>query len=61
MAAKKKEIKKVAPPATVATQRITSIYFPEKAKKTQLIPGSAAEAAKALVAKLRDEARVLQS
>jgi electron transfer flavoprotein beta subunit len=62
MAAKKKEIKKVAPPAAVAaTQRITSIYFPEKAKKTQMIPGSAAEAAKTLVARLRDEARVLQS
>jgi electron transfer flavoprotein beta subunit len=62
MAAKKKEIKKVAPPSTVvATQRITSIYFPEKAKQTQMIPGSAAEAARTLVAKLRDEARVLQS
>jgi electron transfer flavoprotein beta subunit len=62
MAAKKKEIKKVAPPAGVAaTQRITSIYFPEKAKKTQMIPGSAAEAAKTLVAKLRDEARALPS
>jgi electron transfer flavoprotein beta subunit len=62
MAAKKKEIKKVAPPAGVAaTQRITSIYFREKAKKTQMIPGSAAEAAKTLVAKLRDEARALPS
>src|SRR5689334_19706313 len=36
MAAKKKEIKKVSPPGTApAAQRITSIYFPEKGKKTQ--------------------------
>jgi electron transfer flavoprotein beta subunit len=62
MAAKKKEIKKVTPQAApVPTQRITSIYFPEKAKQTQMISGSAADAAKALIGKLRDEARVLPS
>jgi electron transfer flavoprotein beta subunit len=60
MAAKKKEIRKVAfagsaPPA----QKILSVYFPEKGKKTQMLPGSPAEAARALVQKLRDEARVI--
>jgi electron transfer flavoprotein beta subunit len=62
MAAKKKEIKKVAPQsAPTPTQRITAVYFPEKAKQTQMISGSPADAAKALVGKLRDEARVLPS
>jgi electron transfer flavoprotein beta subunit len=60
MAAKKKEIKKVAlaaaaPPA----QRITSIYFPEKGKKTQMLAGAPAEAAKELIKRLRDDARAL--
>jgi electron transfer flavoprotein beta subunit len=60
MAAKKKEIRKVAPSAPGETlQRILKVSFPEKAKQTQMIGGSAAEAAKQLVAKLRDEARVL--
>jgi hypothetical protein len=35
------------------------LYVPAKTKKTQLISGSANEAAKELVRKLRDEARVL--
>jgi len=60
MAAKKKEVRKVAAPAGLsARQRILSLYVPEKSKKTQIIGGSAAEAAKELVKKLRDEARVL--
>ena len=60
MAAKKKEIRKVAPPASPASgQRILRVYFPEKGKQTQMIPGSAAEAAKTLVATLRDDARVI--
>jgi electron transfer flavoprotein beta subunit len=60
MAAKKKEIRKVSPSAPgEPTQRILKIYFPEKAKATQMIAGSASEAAKALVAKLKDEARAL--
>ncbi len=62
MAAKKKEIKKVTPPvAPQSTQRITSLRFPEKAKQTQMIAGGAADAAKELVKRLRDEARVLPS
>src|SRR5439155_2053611 len=50
MAAKKKEIKKVAPiGAAPPSQRITSIYFPEKGKKTQMISGAPVEAAKELI------------
>jgi len=60
MAAKKKEIRKVTPQAGVeATARIHRVYFPEKGKKTQMIAGSAADAAKELVKKLRDDARVI--
>ena len=60
MAAKKKEIKKLAPAATAApAQRIASIYFPEKGKNTQMLSGSPADAAKELVTRLRDEARAL--
>ena len=60
MAAKKKEIKKVAPAAAApAAQRITSIYFPEKGKKTQMISGAPGEAAKELIKKLREDARAL--
>jgi electron transfer flavoprotein beta subunit len=60
MAAKKKEIRKVSPAApAAASQRIVSVYFPEKAKKTQMISGSPAEAAKDLVTQLRDTARVI--
>ncbi|HEY7170013.1 MAG TPA: electron transfer flavoprotein subunit beta/FixA family protein [Vicinamibacterales bacterium] len=61
MAAKKKEIRKAAAPGGGAPrQQIVSLYAPEKSKKTQLIQGSAADAAKELVRKLRDEARVIQ-
>jgi electron transfer flavoprotein beta subunit len=60
MAAKKKEIRKVAAPQGGATlQRIARVYLPEKAKKTQILSGPPAEAAKALVGKLKDEARVI--
>jgi electron transfer flavoprotein beta subunit len=60
MAAKKKEIRKVTPAAAAeALQRVVRVHFPEKAKQTQLLSGAPAEAAKQLVAKLKDEARVL--
>jgi electron transfer flavoprotein beta subunit len=60
MAAKKKEIRKVAAPALpAARQRVVSLYVPEKGKKTQMIGGSPAEAAKELVKRLREEARVI--
>src|SRR5215204_920047 len=59
MAAKKKEIRKVSPAAVPQAQRIASIYFPEKGKKTQMLSGPPAEAAKELVKRLREEARAL--
>jgi electron transfer flavoprotein beta subunit len=60
MAAKKKEIRRLDPPAGLASrQRIANLYAPEKRKHTEIIGGSAPEAAKTLVRKLRDEARVL--
>ena len=61
MAAKKKEIRKAAPSGgAAAKQKIVNLYVPEKGKKTQIIGGSPAEAAKVLVQKLRDEARVIE-
>jgi electron transfer flavoprotein beta subunit len=60
MAAKKKEIRKVTPAAaSEPAQRILSVYFPEKGKKTQMISGTSAEAARELVARLRDDARAI--
>ena len=60
MAAKKKEIKKVAPAGPIASrQKVLGLYAPQKAKQTTMIGGSAAEAAKELVKRLREEARVL--
>jgi electron transfer flavoprotein beta subunit len=61
MAAKKKEIRKVTPDATLQPlQRIARVHFPEKGKKTQMIAGTPAEAAKELVKRLREDARVIQ-
>jgi electron transfer flavoprotein beta subunit len=61
MAAKKKEVRKATPPATpvAAKQKIVRLYLPEKTKQTQIITGSPAEAAKELVRKLREDARVI--
>jgi len=60
MAAKKKEIRKAAAPAGSASrQKIVRLYAPEKTKKTQMLSGSPAEAARELIRRLREEARVL--
>jgi electron transfer flavoprotein beta subunit len=62
MAAKKKEIRKAPLPAAAAAatkSRIVALYPPEKAKKTQMIAGTPAEAAKELVRRLREDARVI--
>lgn len=60
MAAKKKEIRKVAPPAPLDTrQRITGLRVPERAKQTHFLEGTPAEAAQELVRRLREDARVL--
>jgi electron transfer flavoprotein beta subunit len=62
MAAKKKEIRRVSPPSPASSspmQKIVGLYAPEKAKKTQLITGSPANAAGELVRRLREDARVI--
>jgi electron transfer flavoprotein beta subunit len=60
MAAKKKEVRKVAAPTGAAPrQRIVNLYVPQKQKQTEMIAGSPSEAAKTLVRKLREDARVL--
>ena len=60
MAAKKKEIRQVPPPAGLqASQRIVALAMPSRTKETQIIGGSPAEAAKELVRRLREEARAL--
>jgi electron transfer flavoprotein beta subunit len=59
MAARKKEIRKAPVPASAVKQKIVSLYAPEKAKKTHMIPGSPADAAKELVRRLREDARVI--
>jgi electron transfer flavoprotein beta subunit len=59
MAAKKKEIRKVAMPEARPLQQIVSLAMPTRAKQTHQIGGSPAEAAKELVRVLREEARVL--
>ena len=59
MAAKKKEIRAVAWAGAESRLKIASLYVPEKGKKTQLISGSPAEAARELVKRLREDARVI--
>jgi electron transfer flavoprotein beta subunit len=63
MAAKKKEIATIAREAlgvdATPTQKIERIYIPQKTKQTQMLTGTAKEAAAKLVEKLKHEARVL--
>src|SRR6476620_1353879 len=64
MAAKKKEIRKLDGAALGLSglkpkQEIRRIYFPEKTKQTQMIEGTPGEVAAKLIAKLKNEARVL--
>jgi electron transfer flavoprotein beta subunit len=60
MAAKKKEMKKVPMPAGLqSAQEIVALALPTRSKQTQMIAGSPAEAARELVRRLREEARVL--
>jgi electron transfer flavoprotein beta subunit len=60
MAAKKKEIRKVALPTGLQpSQQILSLSLPTRSKQTQMIAGSSSEAARELVRRLREEARVL--
>jgi len=60
MAAKKKEIKKVPLSGGLKpAQEILSLSSPVRSKQTQMIGGTPADAAKELVRRLREEARVL--
>ncbi len=61
MGAKKKEIRNVSPSAATASpsQQIVAMYAPEKVKRTQMLDLPPSEAARQLVSKLRDEARVI--
>jgi electron transfer flavoprotein beta subunit len=60
MAAKKKEIRKVAMPAGLQpAQQIVALAMPTRSKQTQMLSGSSAEAAKELARRLREEARAL--
>jgi electron transfer flavoprotein beta subunit len=60
MAAKKKEIRKVALPGGLQpAQEIVALAMPTKTKQTQMISGSPAEAARELARRLREEARAL--
>src|SRR4029453_6638878 len=62
MAAKKKEIRKVAGGSAEGTgQKILSLYVPEKEKQTQLISGTPAEAARELISRLPAERRGIQA
>jgi electron transfer flavoprotein beta subunit len=60
MASKKKEIRKVAPGPASSRQRIVRLYAPQKSRQTQLIAGAPPEAARELVRRLREEARVIE-
>jgi len=60
MAAKKKEIRKVAAGPARSRQRIVHLYVPQKTKQTQIIGGTPAEAAAELVRRLRDEVRAIE-
>jgi electron transfer flavoprotein beta subunit len=61
MAAKKKEIRRVVPSALAAPRvRAAGLDVPRKTKQTQMIAGSPGEAARDLVQKLKNEARVIE-
>ena len=59
MAAKKKEIRRVAPATADARQEILSLSLPQKKKQTVMIDGPPQDAARDLIRRLRDEARAL--
>ena len=60
MAAKKKAVRVVEPPADLAPHHeILELYIPQKGKQTRLIEGSPTEAATELVRVLREDVRVI--
>jgi len=60
MGAKKKDIRTVPASSGAPSQRIVRLFVPERAKKTEMIGGTPAEAAAELVRALRDRARVIE-
>jgi len=60
MGAKKKDIRAVPASSGAPSQRIVRLFVPERAKKTEMIGGTPAEAAAELVRALRDRARVIE-
>jgi electron transfer flavoprotein beta subunit len=59
MAAKKKDIRTVSAPEAAPRHRVVRVFVPERGKPTEMLGGAADEAARELVRRLRDEARVL--
>jgi electron transfer flavoprotein beta subunit len=60
MAAKKKELRRVAMPQGLQpSQEIVTLALPTRSKQTEMISGTPADAARELVRRLRDDARVL--
>jgi electron transfer flavoprotein beta subunit len=60
MAAKKKEIRRIPLPAGLQpSQQIVALALPSRTKQTQMIGGMPSDAARELVRRLREEARVL--
>ncbi len=61
MAAKKKEIRQgdAIGARDAASPEILSLYVPQKSKRTEIVSGGPAEAAAALVKKLREDARAI--
>jgi electron transfer flavoprotein beta subunit len=60
MAARKKEVRTVQPAASAAPrQKVVGLAAPQKSKQTQVIKGSPSEAARELVRRLREDARVI--
>jgi electron transfer flavoprotein beta subunit len=60
MGAKKKEIRAVPMPEALTPRvKIVALHAPEKTKTTQMLTGTPADAAKELVRRLREDARVI--
>jgi electron transfer flavoprotein alpha/beta subunit len=60
MAAKKKEIRTVALPASAQpSQQVVGLAVPSRHKQTQMLSGAPGDVAKDLVRRLREEARAL--
>ncbi len=60
MAAKKKELRQVAAPATAPRYSIRTLAVPEGGKQTRMIEGTPEDAARELVRALREDARVIE-